>query len=412
MTAPNARPLAPPEIIDPFYFAKRGYPHEQWATLRREAPVAWCDVPGYPPFWAITRYEDVVTLSKDPKRFINSKGFMIFLDEQFDEGQGDFPTHHILNMDPPEHRDYRGTLSGLFKPRSVEEWRPMVERVVDDIFDKIAGKSEIDFVTEVSAVMPLAVIAAMLGIPPEDHEKFFRWSNQAIAAGDPEYQDGSLKETSDRAREENFAYFAQMVAARRAERHDDIVSVLVDSKIDGKAMPDFELLSYLFLLVVAGNETTRNAATGGYLTLLEHPDQLERLREDRSLLRSAVEEILRWTSPVVHMYRTATEDLELRGVPIQAGERLTMFYPSANRDEEVFEDADQFRIDRWPNRHVAFGIGEHVCLGAHLARLELQVLLDRLLDRIDRAELAGPPQRMAASIIGGIKHAPMRVVAH
>ncbi len=404
------RPIAPAAIIDPSQYGGPGYPHEVFATLRREAPVAWCEADGFPPFWAITRYDDIVRISKDPKRFINRKGFMIFPKDQFDETE-QVPSHHVLNMDPPEHRDYRGTLSGLFTPRSTERWRPMVERVVDEIFDGIAGRDEIDFVTEVSAVMPIAVIATMLGIPPEDHERFFRWTNQAIGPTDPEYQEGSVRETAFKAREANFQYFAEMVKTRRVEARDDIVSVLVDATVGDEPLPDFELLSFLFLLVVAGNETTRNAATGGYLALLEHPEQLEALRADRSLLRPAVEEVLRWTSPVVHMARTVTEDVEIRGVPIPAGDRVTMFYPSANRDEEAFEAPDEFRIDRWPNRHLAFGVGEHVCLGAHLARLELQVLLDRLVDRIDRAEVAAPPQRLHASIIGGIKHAPLRVVA-
>ncbi len=407
----NTRPVAPHEIIEPAQYAGAGYPHDIWRRLRREAPVAWCDAPGFPSFWAITRYDDIVRLSKDPRHFINAKGFMIFPKEQFDEGE-QTPSHHVLNMDPPEHRDYRGTLSQLFTPRATERWRPMVERVVDEIFDRIAGRDEIDFVTEVSAVMPIAVIATMLGIPPEDHEKFFLWTNQAIGPGDPEYQEGgSIRETAFRAREQNFAYFSNMVAERRREPRDDIVSVLVDARVDGEPIPDFELLSFLFLLVVAGNETTRNAATGGYLALLEHPEQLALLRADRTLLRSAVEEILRWTSPVIHMARTATEDLELHGVEIRAGERLTLFYPSANRDESAFDDPDAFRIDRWPNRHLAFGVGEHVCLGAHLARLELQVLLDRLVDRIDSAEVVAPPERLSASIIGGIKHAPLKVVA-
>ncbi len=405
----ESRPLAPREIIDPVQYAGAGYPHEAWAQMRRDTPVAWCEVDGFPAFWAITRYDDIVKLSKDPQHFISRKGFMIFPKAQFDD-DAQMPSHHVLNMDPPEHRDYRATLSHLFTPRSTERWRPMVERVVDDIFDRIAGRDEIDFVTEVSAVMPIAVIAAMLGIPPEDHDKFFRWTNQAIGPTDPEYQEGTVRETAFRARDKNFAYFAEMVRERRAKSRDDMVSVLVDARVGGEPIPDFELLSFLFLLVVAGNETTRNAATGGYLTLLEHPEQLALLRNDRSLLRPAVEEVLRWTSPVIHMARTATEDVVLHDVKVRAGERVTFFYPSANRDESIFEAPDDFRVERWPNRHLAFGVGEHVCLGAHLARLELQVLLDRLVDRVESAELVAPPERLNASIIGGIKHAPLKVL--
>jgi cytochrome P450 len=198
------------------------------------------------------------------------------------------------------------------------------------------------------------------------------------------------------------------VQERRSEPRDDLVSLLAQAEIDGEKLPDLELLSYFYVLVVAGNETTRNATSGGLLALIEHPDQMERLRCEPSLIRSAVEEILRWTTPVIQFARTAKQDTEVRGQKIRAGESVALFYPSGNRDEEVFDEPFAFRVDRKPNPHLAFGIGEHVCLGAHLARLELQILFRKLLERLEHVELAGPVDRLRSSFVGGIKHMPVR----
>ena len=399
---------APVEIIDPTFYAKHGPPHEAWSRLRREAPIAHCEAPGMLPFWAVTRYQDVVDISRSPERFLNEPRLAVFPEEQFETGN--LPVRHLINMDPPEHRAYRFLLSAHFTPRALETKRAAVAQLVDEILSELPEGEPIDFVTEIAAVMPIAVIAEMLGLPREDRPLFFRWTNESIGATDSEYQDGaSVKETTARAVQAQIEYFARMVEERRRKPTDDLIGLLANAKLDGKWIPDFELLSYLVLLVVAGNETTRNSASGGLLALLDNRGELDRLRADPALLKPAVEEMVRWQSPVNQFCRTPAKDVELHGQKIRAGENLCLFYGSANRDEEVFEDPFAFRIDRKPNRHIGFGIGEHVCLGAHLARLELQELFGALAQRLERIEPAGPVERLESSFISGIKHLPVRL---
>jgi cytochrome P450 len=238
----------------------------------------------------------------------------------------------------------------------------------------------------------------------------FEWTNATIGSADPEYQQEGEgpRETSERARMALFGYFAELARERRSAPRNDIASVLANAQIDGQALTDFNLLSYYFLVVVAGNETTRNAITGGMRALIENPDQWRRLKRDPSLVDSAVEEIVRWVTPVIQFCRTPVEDVEIRGVKIRAGENLCLFYPSANRDEDVFEDPFSFRVDRQPNRHIAFGIGEHFCLGANLARLELRVVFRHLVERLEEIELVGDVERLRSSFVGGIKRMPIR----
>jgi cytochrome P450 len=284
-----------------------------------------------------------------------------------------------------------------------------VERVTREILDSAAEISDGDFVRDISAKITIAVIAEMLGVPHKDWDLLFRWTNEVIAPQDPEFAKGqSAEEVGTRARMEVFAYFQELAERRRTEPGDDIVSVVGAGTVNGDPLPPVELISYFFLLVVAGNETTRNAMTGGMLALIEHPGEWKRLQDDASLITPAIEEIVRWTTPVIQFCRTATEDVEIRGKKIRAGDNLCLFYPSANRDEEVFDDPFAFAIDRHPNRHLAFGIGEHFCLGANLARLELRVVFRHLAERLVECELAGPIERLRSSFVGGIKRMPIR----
>jgi cholest-4-en-3-one 26-monooxygenase len=404
----DARPRAPLEVIDPDWYGKHGPPHEAWTRLRREAPVAYCEPPGMLPFWAIVRHDDIVRISRDPEHFQNAPRLAVFPEEQF--ATDNFPLRHLLNMDPPDHRHYRHLLSGHFTPRVVEAKRGAVERLVDEILDGVAGRTEIDFVTDIAAVMPIAVIAEMLGLPREDRPLFFRWTNETLGATDPEYQDGtSVAETAARALQAQKDYFTRMIEMRRRKPTDDFMGILANAKLDGAWIPEFELLSYLILLVVAGNETTRNAASGGLLALIQNPGEFAKLQRNPDLARAAAEEIVRWVSPVNQFCRTPVADVELHGQRVRAGEHLCLFYGSANRDEAVFDEPFAFRVDRDPNLHIGFGIGEHVCLGAHLARLELQVLFRKLVERVEHFELAGPVERLQSSFISGIKHLPVRL---
>ena len=249
----------------------------------------------------------------------------------------------------------------------------------------------------------------MLGVPRADWKLMFRWTNAVVGSEDPEYQQGETPEDSaGGARKALFDYFWKMAEERQRQPTDDIVSVLANARLEGKDVPPFELLSYYFLLVVAGNETTRNSMSGGLLAFTENPGELEKLRRNPDLIPSAVEEIVRWTTPVIQFCRTPTEDFELRGQKIRAGESMCLFYPSANRDEDVFDAPFAFRVDRQPNRHLAFGIGEHFCLGANLARLELRILFRQLAERLVEVETTGPVERLRSSFLGGVKHMPIR----
>ncbi|MEO8603773.1 MAG: cytochrome P450 [bacterium] len=391
-----------------------GYPHDVWTRLRREAPVYRYARPGVRPFWAITKHADVIAISKHPTLYENAPRLAVFpgLEPEIPTDEPP-PARHLINMDPPEHGQFRRLISTRFAPRQLTPMAAEVEGITRDIFAEFTQgrrEGEADFVTGFSAKVPLAVLAEMLGVPRADWPLLFQWTNETIGANDPEFQQPgeSAQETADRSRGELFNYFWQMIEARRATPTSDIVSILANATVDGAPIPPFELLSYCFLIVVAGNETTRNATTGGLLALIQHPAELAKLRRDASLLDSAVEEIVRWTSPVIQFCRTPKQDVELRGQHIRAGENLCLFYPSANRDEEVFEAPFEFRVDRTPNPHLGFGIGEHFCLGANLARLELRVIFRELLRRLEDVELAGPVSRLRSSFVGGIKAMPVR----
>jgi cytochrome P450 len=399
------------DVIGPDHYARHGYPHAEWTFLRKHAPVFWYERANVEPFWAITKHADIVWISRQPRLFLNGPRLLVVTNEYGppEGGTGELPFRHLLDMDPPEHGIYRGLVNTRFTPRAVRKLEAGIHAIARRILDDVTGRNECDFVLDVSSKLPLAVIAELLGVPQKDWEMLFRWTNETIGGADPEFQQGAtVQETLDRARIALFQYFNDMVEQRRAKPADDLTSVIANATIEGKALPTFELLSYFFLLVVAGNETTRNATTGGLLAFVEHPDQWRRLKENPSLMRWAIEEIVRWTTPVIQFARTAKEDVEIRGKRIRAGESLCLFYPSANRDEEVFEQPFKFDIGRNPNPHLAFGIGEHFCLGANLARLELEVIFRQLAVRLDHVELAGPVERLRSSFVGGIKHMPIR----
>ncbi len=412
----NAHQLSPDislenlNIIGPGHYAKNGYPHQEWAWLREHKPVFWCEHPKTDPFWAITKHADLVQISKQPRLFLNGPRLLVFVNESGMEQSPTPPFRHLLDMDPPVHGEYRVIVSKHFTPRGVRPLGPEIERITRKVLDDVTGRSECDFVTEVSSKIPLAVIAELLGVPHQDWEQLFQWTNETIGSGDPEFQQGATpQETMDRSRLGLFQYFTNMVTERMKHPTNDITSIVANAKINGETMPQLEMLSYYFLLVVAGNETTRNATTGGLLAFIENPGEWQKLKKNPGLIDSAVEEIVRWTSPVIQFARTATEDTEIRGQKIKAGESVCLFYPSANRDEEVFAEPFKFDISREPNPQVAFGIGEHFCLGANLARLELKVIFQQLVERLDHAELAGTVERLRSSFVGGIKHMPIRM---
>jgi cholest-4-en-3-one 26-monooxygenase len=395
------------DLATPEHYERNGYPHGEWTWLRRHDPVFWYERANVDPFWAITKHADIIAIGKQPEIFLNAPRLAVFTNDLPPPPEGQ--SRHLLNMDPPDHGRYRRITSGWFTPRAIRAMDAKVARVTREVLDAAAEKEAGDFVRDVSAQITIAVIAEMLGVPRKDWELLFRWTNEIIAPQDPEFQHGATpQETIERSRLELFSYFNDLAMQRRATPSNDIVSVVANGQLNGEPLPPVELLSYFFLLVVAGNETTRNAMTGGMLAFLDNPGEWDKLRRDPARLDGAVEEIVRWTTPVIQFSRTATRDYALRGKTIRAGQSVCLFYGSGNRDEEVFDEPFRFRIDREPNPHIGFGMGEHVCLGAHLARLELRHAFRQLRERLDECALAGPVARVRSSFVGGIKRAPMR----
>jgi cholest-4-en-3-one 26-monooxygenase len=394
------------DVISPAHYEQNGYPHAEWTYLRKHAPVHRFVGEAYDPFYAIVKHADIVEIGKNPIDFIIEPRLAVFTRDIPPEQT---KLRHLLTMDPPEHRGYRAVTAKQFTPRMVQHWGPKVARITRQILDEASEKGACDFVQDVAAPITIAVIAEMLGVPGDDWRLLFRWTNETIAPEDPEFQQGrSTEQTLMSARRELFQYFSKLSDDRRRAPQDDIVSVVATGKVDGKGIDPFELMSYYLLLVVAGNETTRNAMTGGMLAFYDNRDEWRRLVANPGLLDSAIEEIVRWTTPVIQFTREATRDVVLRGVKIEKGESVCLFYASGNRDEEIFDEPFRFRIDRNPNDHVGFGRGEHVCLGAHLARLELRTVFDQIRARLDSFERTGREERVRSSFVGGIKRAPIR----
>jgi cytochrome P450 len=403
--------LAGPELIDPACYAEHGYPYETFARLRSEAPVYWYEEYELP-FWALTRRAEMVEVARQPERFASGPRFQILVGAEYGSEDPREP-ETLVQMDPPKHGARRSLLSRRFTPRALRGLEDEVERLAAELVDDLeAGGAcgEGDFVERVAAPLPIAVIAKLLDLPRKDWPRLFHWTNAVVGATDPEFQrpGESAHETRLRATEEVYGYFARLLEARAEGGGSDFVSLLARARPGGEPLPAHERVSFCLLLVVAGNETTRNALSGGLLALMEHPEQWRRLQREPSLVGRACEEILRWTTPVVHNARTAVVDSEVGGRKIRAGETLALFWPSANRDEAVFDEPERFRIDRHPNAHLAFGVGEHVCMGAHLARMELRAALRQLVTRLDTIEQTGPAVRLHSSSVGGIKTLPIR----
>ncbi|MBJ18292.1 MAG: cytochrome P450 [bacterium] len=405
----------PNDLIIPNNYGVSGQPHEIWNQLRREAPVYRCESDDFEPFYCITRHADIMAISSQPEIFSNIKGPMLLNHEQL-RRQVDDPSSFgtmktVIEMDPPEHRDFRRVASGFFTPRNIHRLDEIVEECARAQIDKLGEEGEADFIETIAQRHPLRVLATLLGIEPEDEDLILELTQQLFGSEDPDLQ----REGEDRGEASNQliadfgALFTRVIENRRANPGDDLASLLANAKMaDGSPMGPVETFGYYLIVFTAGHDTTRNAISGGMAALLEHPDQLAKLCADPTLARSAVEEIVRWATPVNYMKRYLLEDVELHGTTMKAGEHLVMFYASANRDDTVFENPFDFDITRHPNRHLGFGTGEHFCMGAHVARLSARALFLELANRIERMELAGAPTQIHSSFVVGLKTLPIR----
>jgi len=398
-------------LLDPARYAREGYPDALFRQLRDQAPVCWVSDPMVP-YWAITRHRDIVDVCRNPELFSNLPHFQINIDAPFGSADAREP-ETIIQMDPPAHRRYRELVSGRFTPRALMPVEAALDPIADEVIDALEARGsegECDFVEALATPLPMAVIAWLLEVPRGDWPELFEWTNGVASPSEPAFQrDGeTAHETRLRSAKALYDYFDVLARERAKSDGDDLVTLLAKARIDGKPLPPHILASYYMLLIVAGNETTRNAISGGIHALIEHPARWDELVANPRLAKDAGEEVLRWSTPVVQMSRTATADTTLHGQSIRKGNTLACFYASANRDERVFADPYAFRFDRRPNPHLAFGIGEHFCVGAHLARIEVRSMLRRLTARFERFEAAGAPTRLQSSTTGGFKSLPVR----
>ena len=391
------------DLLDSTVFAER-VPHEWFAFLRENAPVWWQEEADGPGFWAVTTLAEATQVNRDYEHFSSARQATYL----WDLTEDDLAQQQLimLNMDPPLHTRYRRLVNKGFTPRMVNQLHERIHVATDDIIDQVIETGSADFVTDLAAELPLVVIAELLGVPNEDRHRMFDWSNRMIGSDDPEYQ--TAGEVAQMASMELYAYASELFGQKRVDPHDDLMSVLTQVEIEGEQLSSFELELFFLLLTVAGNETTRNLISGAMATFFEHPDQWELLRKDRSLLPSAVEEMLRYVTPVMNFRRQTTAEFELGGQKIEADSKVVFFHISANRDELAFENPQTFDITRNPNPHMAFGAGgPHFCLGANLARMEIRVMFEHLLDRMPDMELAGDVQRLQSAFISGVKHIPI-----
>ena len=368
--------------------------HEALTWMRAHAPVYFDGN-----VWGVTRYADVKDVSRQPEVFSNAGGIR--------PQQGPLPM--MIDMDDPAHLQRRKLVNKGFTPRRVRDSEPSVRKACTEIVDAVIDRGECDLVNEIAAHLPMIMIGDALGVRPEDRADLLRWSDDMLKGLATEATPEQLEATGN-AYAEYVAYATEVIADRRSEPRDDLMSILVHAEVDGHRLDDEEIVQESLLILIGGDETTRHVISGGVHQLLLHPDQWERLAADPSARPTAVEEMLRWVTPIKNMVRTATRDVELRGQHISEGDELMLLYPSANRDEEVFEDPFRFDAARTPNDHVAFGFGTHFCLGASLARLEIATMLDELLARMPGLRIADPdaaPEYRPANFVSGLEHLPV-----
>ncbi len=409
--------LANVDVASPKVYAK-GVPHDVLAALRARDPVHWHPWPGHGGgFWLLTKHADVLAAGKDAETYSSGVGHIALEDREPDALEA---RRSMIETDPPAHTRLRKLVSSAFTPRKVQEYEAYTRTIAADLLDRAIAKEEFDVVTEISEPLPITVLISILGLPKEDAPYLIELTSEMAAATDPDYEpdleryptdvDPRLLPFGTPAAWHVFEYGRKMGEERRRRPTDDLVSRLVHAEVDGERFTDTEYSNFFELFIFAGNETTRTGISQGMLALMEHPDEFDRLAKDPSLMPTAGEEILRYGTPIMYFRRTATRDAQIRGVPIRQGDKVALWYISANFDEEVFPEPFRFDFARQPNPHVTFGRGgPHFCLGAFLARLEIRLLLEEILKRNIRFELTGEPVRLSSNFVNGFKSLPVRV---
>jgi cytochrome P450 len=395
-------------LADPLAYADEPKLHAALAHLRANAPVSWVEVPSYRPFWAITKHADIMAVERDNTLFTNSPR-PVLMTREADEQQAAVGINTLIHMDDPQHRVVRAIGADWFRPKAMRALKVRVDELAKRFVDNMMESGDgCDFVQEVAVNYPLYVIMSMLGLPEQDFPRMLKYTQEMFGNDDAELQRGTTKEEQMAALLDMFAYFTAVTASRRENPTEDLASAIANATIDGESLSDIETVSYYAIVAAAGHDTTSAVISGGLHALIEHPDQLARIRDNPELMPLAAEEMIRWVTPVKEFMRTAQEGTTVRGVPIAAGESVLLSYASANRDEEVFDDPFRFDVGRDPNKHNAFGYGVHFCLGAALARMEVNSFFSELVPRLESVEVAGDPQHMATIFVGGLKHLPIR----
>ena len=400
-------------LADPQAYTDERKLHEALAHCRTHAPVCWVDVEGYRPFWAITKHADIMEIERQNDLFTNYPRPLLAIADADDALLRDMEAgvglRTLIHMDDPHHRDMRKIGVDWFRPKAMRALKNRCDELAKVYVDKMAEKGgEFDFATEIAVNYPLYIILTMLGLPDSDFPRMLKLTQEMFGGNDEEFQRGGDVEDMLAVLLDFFNYFNALTQSRREHPTEDLASAIANAKINGEPLTDMDTLSYYVIVASAGHDTTSAATAGGLLALLENPDQLARLQADMSLMPTAVEEMIRWVVPVKEFMRTAQADTEVRGVKIAKDEAVLLSYVSANRDEDVFTDPFRFDVGRDPNKHLSFGHGVHFCLGAALARMEINSFFTELVPRIKSIELAGKHEHMATTFVGGLKHLPIR----
>ena len=403
-------------LIDPAAYADLDRYHAAATVLRRHDPVHWVEGPEFRPFWAITRHADVTEIERNHEIFLNAPRPLLMPEaaERFMADNGG-QLRTLIHMDDPDHKKQRAIGANWFTPRAMRRLQVRVDELARRYVDRMAELgTSCDFVTDIAVHYPLYVIMSLLGLPESDFDRMLQLTQELFGGADPERRRGETEEERLATLLDFFGYFQRITADRRARPTEDLASAIANATVDGEPLSDLDTASYYVIVATAGHDTTSSSIAGGLHALLDHPGELARYRDGLAgddgakLAGTATEEMIRWVTPVMEFMRTATEDYDLHGTTIRAGESALLCYPSANRDEDVFADPFRFDVGRDPNRHLAFGHGIHFCLGAALARMEIRSFFTELLPRLESIEPAGEPELVQTTFVGGLKHLPIR----